>query len=81
MSNETAWQPIETAPRDGTPILVSFKNKGVFRVTWEDPWGDDPDMAIWCVDDEKHGPYPLRGYVDGDDMGWMPLPTPPEESA
>jgi len=72
------WQPIETAPRDGREILVFFRNKGVRQVSWQDPWGENPDHALWCVDDDKHGPYPLRGYSAGADTHWQPLPEPPQ---
>lgn len=61
------WQPIETAPRDGTPILAW--NGGVFVVYWEsDPgswWVYDPpcdERAVWNVKQPTH---------------WMPLPPPP----
>src|SRR5205085_5223681 len=76
-----AWQPIETAPKDGTPILVFFKHGGgVMRVTWDSPHYDEvtPENGIWCVDDNKHGPYALRGYSEGDDTHWMPLPDAPD---
>ena len=80
------WQPIETAPRDGTLILVSFGAKGVRAVSWDDPWSDDwpvdPDKGLWCVSDDKHGPYPLRGYLDTGPNApthWMPLPPAPEQ--
>lgn len=71
------WQPIETAPRDGTTVVVYFKGHGPMTVAWEDPWGDGPEAATWCVTDHKHGPYPVRGYRTGDDTHWMPLPEPP----
>jgi hypothetical protein len=68
------WQPIKTAPKNGTQILVFFKGWGVKQVFWDDPHGGG---GIWCVDDNKHGPYPLRGYRDGEDTYWMPTPPPP----
>lgn len=77
------WQPIETAPKDGTLILISFGEKGVRAVSWDSPWADPVTLenGIWCVDDDKHGPYPLRGYNDvgyNAPTHWMPLPEPPE---
>jgi hypothetical protein len=72
-----AWQPIETAPRDGTTVMVYFKGHGAMTVAWEDPWGDGPEAATWCVTDHKHGSYPVRGYRTGDDTHWRPLPAPP----
>mgnify|MGYP003501912451 FL=1 len=77
------WQPIETAPKDGTDILVYFapitgRLSGWWKVSWENLYGDrTPADGSWCVDDNKHGPYPLRGYCAGDDTHWMPLPEPP----
>jgi hypothetical protein len=67
------WQPMETAPRDGTPVLVDFGRAGVHRVLWGS--GPNHDFEIWSVDDRKHGPYPLRGYIETDVKGWMPLPA------
>jgi hypothetical protein len=46
---------------------------GVHAVAWEETVAG---TTIWAVDDNKHGPYPLRGYVDEDIHGWMPLPKP-----
>ena len=76
------WLPIASAPKDGTPILVCFKGLGIFCVTWDDPHSDEvtPDNGIWCVDDNKHGPYAMRGYCEGDDTHWHPLPAPPVSS-
>lgn len=75
------WKPIESAPKDGTHILVFFNRPhlGVKEVAWDNPHYSEvtPENGIWCVDDNKHGPYPLRGYSKGDDTHWMPLPEPP----
>lgn len=69
-------QPIETAPRDGTVILVYFRQHGWMSVRWTDIDDDsDSEYAHWCVDDYKHGPFPVRGYKEGDDECWMPLPN------
>jgi hypothetical protein len=69
------WQPIETAPLDGTRILAWFgPSDGVHAVTWEE---SVTGITSWCVDDDKHGPYPLRGYSDPFPTHWMPLPAPP----
>jgi hypothetical protein len=55
------WQPLSTAPRDGTPVDLWHK-KG-FRIT--ETWWDKAD-AIWsCV------------MSDVDFTHWMPLPKPP----
>lgn len=66
------WQPMSTAPKDGTRILIAFGPE-VHMVLWYD--------GIWCVEDNKNEPYPFRGYRDNDGpyapRGWMALPQPP----
>lgn len=68
------WLPMESAPKDGTRILVDFGRAGVHAVSWDQPVGCD--WMIWCVDDRKHGPHPLRGYIEPDERGWRSLPPP-----
>lgn len=70
------WLPMDSAPRDGTRILVAFKRSGVEAVSWAP--SPATGFEIWCVDDHKVGPYALRGYVEADVLGWMPLPDPPD---
>ncbi len=81
--HSAGWRDISTAPRDETEILVFFQPirgrlSGVHQVAWINQNGTTtPEEGIWCVDDNKHGPYAMRGYLDGDDTHWMPLPPPP----
>ena len=69
-----AWQPIETAPRDGTRILawdgdciiVHWSDcSGVSALTPKMGWATRYDDDFMCYDEE----YPTH---------WMPLPPPPE---
>ena len=62
------WRPIETAPKDESSILV-YARHGFYVAFWFEGW--------LAVDDNKHGPYPLRGPSP---THWMPLPAPPEEA-
>lgn len=59
------WQPIETAPRDGTRILVVSGG-------WHDVayvgWNDDDGEPVWF-----NGDVPVQA------SHWMPLPAPPPE--
>ncbi len=76
------WPPIDSAPKDGTQILVARINDDV---------GCDPiEITEWCVSD-----YPTYEHVEGDlyrkishlsgywngnghrATHWMPLPEPP----
>lgn len=72
------WMPIASAPKDGTRVLISFGVHGIHLVSWTVP--SCADDEIWCVDDEKHGPYSLRGYSDEGPSApthWQSLPAPP----
>ena len=58
----TQWQPIETAPKDGTDILVfcSTINQKEMAVVWFDPF------AGWInFREDSYAP-----------CSWMPLPPP-----
>lgn len=74
----TDWQPIETAPKDGTKILGTSVNGA-----------DDehPQIITWL---SRHDGYDLGWYVAWDHTPcdkygkhdlpthWMPLPDPPK---
>lgn len=58
------WQPIETAPRDGTPILAYNSMLGSYNTAYlngEFPCGFWGRLGQW---------YPQPTH-------WMPLPPPP----
>lgn len=69
--NPAGWRSPETAPKDGTRVIMDFGRAGIHIVAWEE---SVCGTTIWCVDDNKHGPYALRGYLDEDIRGWLPLP-------
>lgn len=61
------WQPIETAPKDGTAVLgatTDLFDGGCEVVFWDD------DREMWGTND---GPYFFKGRF----THWMPLPEPP----
>lgn len=69
------WRPIETAPKDGTPVLLWV------GVGMSEPWAQ---TARW-VNEPESG---WSGWVDtyeGFDLAepthWMPLPAPPSPLA
>jgi hypothetical protein len=83
----SGWQPIETAPKDGTEIDVWCGGEFPRRVTcasWREPtesewWshgGDTIDTPDACWHD-CFGPL----GKDNTPTHWMPLPAPPEVSA
>lgn len=67
------WQPIETAPKDGTPILVcrvGYQAQQVAAVYWD-----------WTF--SRRYPWQFLTIADGHAKGWpthwMPLPPPPTQ--
>jgi hypothetical protein len=84
----TEWQPIETAPRDGTAVLV-------MRDIWpgtksgraEKCYGHNTYVAEWWQDEGDGGEWVC--YMDRieepvcpiEPTHWMPLPAPPIEAA
>lgn len=78
----TEWQPIETAPRDGTVVSLKF--------IWNNQELQAPTLAKWSTDKTRNGgPGAIAdGWVgaDGnpfviqyDPTHWMPLPEPPNK--
>lgn len=68
------WQPIETAPKDGTHVLVWAANllHGLSPMAVAEY--SEHEIEWWHVHDGKFGPYPMRGASP---THWMPLPEPP----
>jgi hypothetical protein len=76
------WQPIETAPKDGTEILtVGTDSKNVIATKWLSPGpfhrGQNgsyyaPDGWYWAGWDAAVGPV--------NPTHWMHLPDPPENA-
>ena len=68
-TSTTCWHPMETAPRDGSRIILASKDD-VFIARWQDGTQNDWPTG-WrssiCV------------YDDADFLGWTPIPKPPTE--
>ena len=68
------WQPIETAPKDGTRILV-YMEGAIIEAWWEDGYsGGEWD----CVSMSSHGCGCCRSTNDAP-THWVPLPAKPEK--
>lgn len=67
------WQLIETAPRDGTSILL-WDGRSVFEGGWFDSWYGDESGACWMAAnlDEEYGAAVFPTH-------WQPLPPPPNK--
>ena len=66
------WQPIETAPKDGTFILVATAS-GIVGEAWR--YADD-GRHYWAQ--EHPSDYANNGPLTA--THWMPLPAPPVQS-
>jgi hypothetical protein len=61
------WRPIETAPKDSTPVLLGWYE------TWPNLEWVTESAAAGNADIAKQG----AGYLHGYATHWMPLPKPP----
>ena len=68
----SVWQPIETAPKDGTPILI-----------YEPPYFDATPHATyvcsWDTYKEAWVEHSGECYAQYEPTHWMPLPEPPTQ--
>lgn len=65
------WRSMETAPRDGTPVLVLTKYGGVASAKYL-PLGNSTSAVPWMV-------APLEWWADHILVGWLPLPPTPTQ--
>jgi hypothetical protein len=90
LDEATAWQPIETAPRDGETNIELFTTSHGIVQAWYSPgrWfdfyeGREYDGAVWvCADDAfqiEVEELPNNKFHDGAATHWRPLPPPPED--
>ena len=77
----TGWQPIETAPRDGTEILMT-NGVDVSSGQWLSEYGGTYDQeGAPNGDGCDAGWTDWSGGMQPDPTHWMPLPPPPIEPA
>ncbi len=74
----THWLPVETAPRDGSPVLLWIEDRDappIYPVT----------VGVWSVDHLDGARFwhvfskafdGSSAYFDDHVRGWMPLPEP-----
>lgn len=66
------WQPIETAPKDGTFVLL-FTACGCIEGFWS--YGEWEQSVCAASYDMAHA------YIECRPTHWMPLPPPPKDAA
>lgn len=70
LSEVIGWQPIETAPKDGTCILVF--NGNILSAHW---LALNPEVGIWLL--TESGSDVGAGDLSAEPSHWMPLPEAP----
>lgn len=78
-AQEDRWRPIETAPKDGTSILLYYPDSGVIEGMWFERYenGNGGQWSVVSID--QHG---CGCCADDSDQPthWMPLPAPPKDT-
>ena len=79
------WQPIKTAPKDGTRVLI-VADGNVEIAAWHKAYREEGLPAHWLID--QHNDYEFctiaveRRFSDSVSAPlathWMPLPEPPK---
>jgi hypothetical protein len=89
MSEQSEWQPIETAPKDGTEILGYREDCGVILVRYTscDAFMTDSEIERLEMSEEDifqqdwfYADFLQGGRLVDDEAPthWMPLPEPPK---
>ena len=84
-----AWQPIETAPKDGRKLILSYKNSHGLVRTVMAKWVTDEEAAETDTDDvgleggwyeciDNWDDYCQVAIHQGEPTHWMPLPAAPK---
>jgi len=80
------WQPIETAPKDGTVILIyGHLIEDVQQVSAAFWQASDPEFPWWFLEPEVSDDpaFSINGVAADDRVGptkWRPMPAQPEAS-
>lgn len=76
-----SWQPIETAPRDGTTVLIfvpGAERRRVREAWWARPYEAAPDDRCWWAAPSTPGGNPRDGMTLPEHAThWAPMPLPP----
>lgn len=82
------WHPIETAPRDGTDILIFTTVHGITQARFaRGEWshtidGDEYDGPVWVCGDDAwtiEVEESEDGFYDAEATHWMPLLASPSD--
>ncbi|MDQ0506001.1 hypothetical protein QOZ94_002805 [Xanthobacter agilis] len=74
----SGWQPIATAPKDGTTVLLWAVSRVVPGRWSEETYAKRP-RPLWVTLSGAHGLLGISWDRDNQPTHWMPLPSPPAE--
>lgn len=77
----SAWQPISTAPKNRTRVLLYFPGTGgcVVCGCWDDDRYAEKPRPYWTHDRDRI--FGTRHTRENQPTHWQPLPEPPEAAA
>ena len=73
------WQPISTAPKDGSEVVLFIPgdhNRHVVIGSWDDAQYSRRPRPYWTSDGARI--WGVRWSRDNQPTHWMPLPQPPQ---
>ena len=82
------WQPIETAPKNGTEVLIWRPDAGVLLARYGclGDWLNENESLTYSDSDLWAGDWFMADFISGGRLSdeyppthWMPLPPPPED--
>jgi len=76
------WNPIETAPKDGTFILAVVKGFTPAVAQWTEdfrPGGEFTFLEPGMFAEDDHWDQMLAETIAWKPTHWLPLPAPPED--
>ena len=70
------WRTIQSAPKDGTRILVTSENREPVIAFWDDRGGREDLIPFW----NKGTDYSIVDSRNHPPTHWQPIPAAPKQS-
>ena len=73
----TEWQPIETAPKDGTPVICALPGNRPFTAYYAQIADDFGNVDCWIAGNNWCNSIQEYDVIIPAGLYWQPLPEPP----